>query len=146
MGSLQSASSESELSESALLIHGFSQRADLVQLGQEGLKAERLATKRSIRRSKAIKPAIQGILGAGAGITLDVLAEQHDILSTPVAWGVGVVIVGASAFFTKVGADIRYLHEVNCRTARHLWPDQLRGNRRTIEYMENPNSPPLIRG
>ena len=89
-------------------------------------------------------PALKGTLSAGAGITLDVLADQYGLFSTPVAWGAGVVIAAASVIGSKMGADVGYMQEVARRQARHQWPDQLRANQRAAEYMKNPDSPPLI--
>ncbi len=130
--------------ESAMLIPGLSQRADLALMGQEGLDAEYKAARKALRRTTAIKPIAKNVGGAALGLSADVAAEVHGIIPTPAAWIAGAVIVGVSAVWATMSAKMAFCQEVRRKNAFKLWPAQKRTQARIRNYVRNPNAPLLL--
>lgn len=130
--------------ESALLIPGLSQRADLVLMGMDGLEAEYRAAEKELRRATAIKPIVKNAGGGAVALTADVLADVHDIVPSWAAWAAGAFIVGVTAFWTKMDTDIAFYQGIGRNDAYRTWPEQKRAYQRMKDYVDNPDSPILL--
>ena len=130
---------------SSLLIEGLSQRADLTTKGRDALHAEQQAAEKALRKASILKAIGKNALAAAVGVTADVVATHHNVLSTPVAWGLGALGVLAAAAWAKTSAKLEIMQKRSIRNVYRGWPAQQRAHERIKAYLEDPNAQPLIR-